>query len=124
MTTRGFEEAYYAFLKEKQIAFAVYKEQVKEEKEYFRRQYEALRRDRKIQDTRIFTGYASGEDYESRRQSVLAVIDQQEQPVLDALGNRWVRCEFCGEIKEVAEFVSFGGRGRVNLGRCKKCKDV
>lgn len=75
LTTRGFEEAYHTFLEEKQLAFAVYKAQVEEEKEYFRRQYEVLRSDREIQDTRIFADSDSGEDYESRRQSVLAVID-------------------------------------------------
>ena len=124
LTTRGFEEAYLDYLKEKQVAFAVYKEQVEEENAYFRRQYEVLHRDRQIQDTRVYANDIPGEDYESRYGSVLSEIDQQEQPVLDAWGNRWVRCEFCKEVKEVSEFVSFGGRGRVNLGRCQKCKDI
>ncbi len=122
LTTRGFEEEYNTFIEEKQLAFSVYKEQAEEEKEYLRRQYEVLRRDREIRDTRVYADSATGNDYESRRRSVLDVMDQQEQPVLDTLGNRWVRCEFCGEVKEVAEFVSFGGRGRVNLGRCQECK--
>lgn len=123
LTTRGFEASYDAFLEEKQVAFAVYKEQVEEEKEYFRRQYEVLRRDREIQDTRLYADSAKAEDYESRRQSILDVIDQQERQVLDAFGNRWGRCEFCGQVKEGAEFVSLGGRGRVNLGRCKGCRE-
>ena len=123
LTTRGFEAEYNRFYEEKQLAFAVYKEQIEEEKEYLRRQYEVLRKGREIKDTRIFAESDFGEDYESRRQSILAVIDQQESPVLDSLGNRWVRCEFCGEVKEVSEFVSFGGRGRVNLGRCQECKE-
>jgi len=123
LTTRGFEEAYNAFLQEKQLAFAVYKEQVEEDKAYLLRQYEVLRREREIIDTRVYVENTSGEEYEAGHQYILMVIDQQEQPVLDALGNRWVRCEFCGEVKKVAEFVSFGGRGRVNLGRCQCCKD-
>ena len=124
LTTRGFEAEYHAFLEEKQLAFAAFNAQVEEEKEYFRRQYEALRSGREIQDTRLYAEASSGEDYESRRRSVLAVIDQQERQVLDATGTRWGRCEFCGEVKEEAEFVSLGGRGRINLGRCKNCKEV
>lgn len=123
LTTRGFEAAYNAFLEEKQSAFAVYKEQVEEEKEYLRRQYELLRRDREIKDTRVCIESAEGNDYESGRRFILEAMNQQERPVLDAAGNRWVRCEFCGEVKEVSEFVSFGGRGRVNLGRCQNCKE-
>ena len=106
------------------VAFAVYKEQVEEEKEYLRKQYETLRKDREIRDSRVHVREAAGEDYQSRKDSILQYMNQQEQPVLDALGERWIRCEFCGEVKEVSEFVSFGGRGRVNLGRCQGCKDV
>lgn len=124
LTTRGFEEAYYMFLEEKQLAFAAYTEQVEAEKEYFQRQYEALRRDREIVDTRLYADETGGEDYETRRQSVLAFIDQQERQVLDAWGNRWGRCEFCGEVKEASEFTSLGGRGRINLGRCQNCKEI
>lgn len=122
LITRGFEESYQAFLDEKQLAFAIYKAQVEEEKEYFKRQYEALRSDREIKDNRLHVCGAE-EDYESRKNSVLEHLDQQERPVLDALGKRWIRCEFCGEVKEEAEFVSFGGRNRVNLGRCLCCKE-
>ncbi len=123
LTTRGFEESYEAFLEEKQMAFAVYKAQVEEEKAYLIRQYEVLRKDREIEDTRLYADGTWGEDYESRRQSVLAAIDQQERQVLDATGTRWGRCEFCGEVKEAAEFTSLGGRGRINLGRCKGCRE-
>ena len=124
LTTRGFEQAYSLFLEEKQLAFAVYKEQVEEEKAYLCRQYEALRSGREIPDTRFYADDALGEDYEMRHRSVLTYIDQQERQVLDATGTRWGRCEFCGEVKEEAEFVSLGGRGRINLGRCKSCKEV
>lgn len=124
LTTRGFEDEYNAFIEEKQLAFAVYKEQVEEEKEYLRKQYETLCKDREIRDSRVHVREAAGEDYQSRKDSILQYMNQQERPVLDASGERWIRCEFCGEVKEVSEFVSFGGRGRVNLGRCQGCKDV
>ena len=86
-------------------------------------QYEVLRRDREIKDTRVYIPQATGDDNETERSLILHAINQQEQPVIDAMGKRWVRCEFCKEVKEVAEFVSFGGRGRVNLGRCQNCKE-
>ena len=123
LTTRGFEDEYNAFIEEKQLAFAVYKEQVEEEKEYLRKQYETLCKDREIRDSRVHVREAAGEDYQSRKDSILQYMNQQEQPVLDVSGERWIRCEFCGEVKEVSEFVSFGGRGRVNLGRCQGCKE-
>ncbi len=123
LTTRGFEAEYEAFIEEKQQAFAIYKAQVEEAKESLQRQYETLRKHREIKDTRVRVTELTGEDYESRRESVLQHINQQERPVLDAWGERWVRCEFCGEVKKVSEFVSFGGRGRVNLGRCQSCKE-
>lgn len=123
LTTRDFETAFKEFLEEKQLAFAAYKEQIEEDEEYFRRQYEALRSGREIKETRIHATGNGGEDYESRKQSVMSLIDQQEQPVLDGMGRRWVRCEYCGQVKEEGEFVSFGGRNRVNLGRCEVCKE-
>jgi hypothetical protein len=123
LTTRGFEEEYKAFIEEKQLAFATYKEEVEEAKEYLQRQYDALRKDREIKDTRMRVREATGKDYESRKESIMEYMNQQERPVLDSWGERWIRCEFCGEVKEVSEFVSFGGRGRVNLGRCQGCKD-
>ena len=123
LTTRGFEEEYNAFIEEKQQAFDIYKVQVEDAKEALQRQYETLRKRKEVEDIRMRVTEATGKDYESRKESILQYIDQQERPVLDALGERWIRCEFCGEVKEVAEFVSFGGRGRVNLGRCQGCKD-
>ena len=46
---------------------------------------------------------------------------QQIEQVKDAAGNRWIKCEFCGRIAKVNEFVSYGGMNHVNLGTCKKC---
>ena len=123
LTTRGFQECYETFVEEKQIAFAAYVEQLEEEKEYFQKQNEILRKGREIKDTRLYADAAQGSDYESRKQSIMPFINQQESPVMDALGNRWVLCEYCGQVKEAAEFVTFGGRGRVNLGRCEECKE-
>ena len=111
-------------IEEEQEAFAIYKAEVEEATESLQRQYETLRSHREIEDTRMRVREVTGKDYESRKESILQYMDQQERPVLDAWGERWIRCEFCGEVKEVAEFVSFGGRGRVNLGRCQECREV
>lgn len=60
---------------------------------------------------------------EEFRKNLEAGLEQQETPVRDADGNRWIRCEFCGKIAIDAAFSSYGGAGHVNLGTCKECSD-
>lgn len=48
-------------------------------------------------------------------------FSQQITPVRDAEGNRWIKCEYCGKIAKEGSFLSYGGRGHVNLGTCKEC---
>lgn len=48
-------------------------------------------------------------------------FSQQETPVRDADGRRWIKCEFCGKIAVEGEFSSYGGKGHINLGTCKDC---
>lgn len=117
----GFEEAFEAFLAAKRESFWNYQDMLKQEKADLVRQYETLTRDREIKDIRLYAEASSSDDYVSRKKSVLPFMGQQERPVLDACGRRWAKCEVCGEVKEVAEFASFGGRGRVNIGRCGAC---
>lgn len=117
----GFEEAFEDFLEAKREAFWAYQDMLEQEKADLLRQYEILTMDREIKDNRLYAETSGSDDYESRKQSVLPFMGQQERPVLDAYGNRWAKCEVCGEIKEVAEFASFGGKGRVNIGRCEVC---
>lgn len=57
------------------------------------------------------------------RKNLESGLEQQETPVRDSDGNRWVRCEFCGKIATDAAFSSYGGAGHVNLGTCKECSD-
>ena len=75
-----------------------------------RRQQEAAERQRKQAE----------EDFRSNMALALA---QQQTPVFDSKGNRWIRCEFCGKIAVDSEFASYGGEGRVNLGTCKECSE-
>lgn len=42
-------------------------------------------------------------------------------PIYDEFGNRIVKCYFCGYVGKDFEFVSYGGRGHVNCGICRKC---
>lgn len=55
------------------------------------------------------------------RQTHAKQFDQQETQVIDADGNRWVKCRCCGRMDKTAVFSSYGGRGSVNLGTCKIC---
>lgn len=73
------------------------------EKEEAERQTEMKRRD---------------EDF---KRNIEANFSQQQTQVRDAVGNRWIKCEFCGMIAKESEFTSYGGQNHVNLGTCKAC---
>ena len=51
-------------------------------------------------------------------------IYQQEYPVIDSKGIRWCVCKYCGKMDHISEFISYGGKGSVNLGTCYDCKDL
>ncbi|OQC11879.1 MAG: DNA topoisomerase I [Firmicutes bacterium ADurb.Bin080] len=46
---------------------------------------------------------------------------QQDTPVIDSQGNRWLKCKDCGKIKKEKDFLSWGGKNSINLGKCKEC---
>lgn len=48
-------------------------------------------------------------------------FSQQETPVWDSVGNRWIKCELCGKIAKDSEFPFYGGADHINLGTCKEC---
>ena len=58
---------------------------------------------------------------ESRRRHIEQGLQQQEHPVTDELGNRWVKCECCGKIAISKAFSSYGGSCHTNLGLCLEC---
>ena len=60
-------------------------------------------------------------DHMKRYNEVKGKFVQQETPIRDSSGRRWVQCEICHEIKEDNEFSSYGGMNHVNLGKCSKC---
>lgn len=59
---------------------------------------------------------------ECTKEKIDSIIDNdQEKPFRDPAGNRWVRCEYCGQIFTEENFVSYGGANHANLGTCKEC---
>jgi translation initiation factor 2 beta subunit (eIF-2beta)/eIF-5 len=64
---------------------------------------------------------ATSMSYEERRESILPLMDQQVEQVIDQTGTRWVRCESCGAVETADKFWMLGGVNRVNLGKCYKC---
>ncbi len=62
------------------------------------------------------------DDYNSRYNEVKDKFTQQDTPIYDSSGERWVQCEICGEIKPFCEFWSCGGKNHTNLGKCYSCK--
>lgn len=58
---------------------------------------------------------------EERLEKIEERVSRQDKIAIDVLGNRWVKCEFCGKTATDSEFVSYGGPGHLNLGTCKAC---
>lgn len=48
-------------------------------------------------------------------------FEQQVKQVRDDDGNRYVKCESCGNIVSTDDCVSYGGINRVNFGLCRRC---
>ena len=45
----------------------------------------------------------------------------QDEPIIDADGKRWFKCELCGKIALESEFWSYGGSRKANIGNCYDC---
>ncbi|MDE6058482.1 MAG: hypothetical protein K2G44_00325 [Clostridia bacterium] len=58
---------------------------------------------------------------EELKLEILAKIEQQDYPVYDSMGTRWVKCEKCGLIAKADVFYFYGGENHVNLGECNSC---
>lgn len=52
---------------------------------------------------------------------VSSKFTQQENPIRDHLGRRWIQCEICEKIKLESEFSVYGGLHKINLGKCRDC---
>lgn len=49
-------------------------------------------------------------------------MNQQEKPVYDSKGRRWIKCRWCGKSAMESEFGSYGGKDSANLGTCIECE--
>lgn len=137
LTLKGFGETYENLLAYRQSKAEKFRQELlerqrlaKEQEEQRRleeRNMEAYRKEKAAEQQRYLEwmkAQAAKEfdsEYMKRKDSILPMIEQQERQVRDEAGVRWIRCEICGEVKEEAEFVSYGGRGRLNIGKCKSC---
>lgn len=59
-------------------------------------------------------------DKHLRYNQVKDKFNQMDTPVYDSSGQRWIKCEICGEIKVSSDFLIYGG-DRVTLGQCRDC---
>ncbi len=64
---------------------------------------------------------AKEERYDLGLSDVIERFTQQTSIIRDRFGNRWVKCEVCGAIKQDIEFSSYGGMNHINLGTCREC---
>ncbi len=58
---------------------------------------------------------------ERGKREVADRFTQQDEIIYDSFGQRWVKCEICGEIKPKELFNDYGGRNRNNTGICTNC---
>lgn len=107
------EEKRRKFVEEREQMCA---EQVRIQRECYLQQQETLKKEREEAAKQL-----AEMDYMKRYNEVKDKFVQQETPIRDSSGRRWVQCEICHEIKEDSEFSSYGGMHYVNLGKCSKC---
>ena len=77
-----------------------------------------LEKQKKEQEVRQVRAIA---DKNSRYNQVKDRFNQTDTPVYDSSGQRWIKCEICGEIKESSDFLDYGGPNRATLGLCRDC---
>ena len=98
-------------------------EQVRIQQERYLQQQEAQKKAREeaAKKAREYQKQLAEIDHMKRYNEVKEKFVQQETPIRDFSGRRWVQCEICNEIKEESEFGSYGGINHANLGKCYKC---
>lgn len=43
--------------------------------------------------------------------------------IRDSEGHRLVKCKYCGKVARDDDFVVYGGRKTMNLGKCRSCAE-
>lgn len=51
----------------------------------------------------------------------MKMFEQNNKIVVDVMGRRWVKCLICGKVDFADNFLSYGGLGQVNKGKCREC---
>lgn len=92
-----------------------------EEENRRREEMARLEQERRLGKERVEK--AAKEAHELFLKNLAINLEQQETPVRDASGKRWIKCKYCGKISTEKDFPSFGGKGSVNLGICNDCYD-
>lgn len=101
------------------------KRQEEAEKEHQRQKAEVERQKAELVEQRKLQEQRRKEELRKReedfKQNLASRLEQQEEPVRDVFGNRWIKCEYCNKIAQENEFGSYGGTGHINLGTCYEC---
>jgi len=96
-------------------------EQMAEQARLNREKQERLRREAEEKKASEIAALELAKKEFSKEKIDAIIDDDQEHPFRDPLGNRWVRCEYCGKVATDDEFGSYGGMHHANLGMCKAC---
>ncbi len=137
LTIQGFTERYTVWLEDKKRAFEkqiAEQDRIQEELKKKQQENGYYLNDGVYQKVAVFhdiqerdapvskPGKGQPRAFEESRQEVLPRLEQQQVPVRDSLGRRWLRCECCNAVGLDSEFVSYGGKNHINLGICKNCR--
>lgn len=144
LTLAGYNERYENWLLRKRSAFE--KRIIQLDKENKRRMEEFQRQEKEIREqqlllrnyqqkssvvnpsvplnpvNRVSAKHATPSmTYNQCEEEIISLIEQQDKPVRDSMGRRWIKCEKCGCIGKEDIFISYGGENHVNLGICYNC---
>jgi len=136
------EEAKNKFAEEyEQELFAIEKEKEELEKQRIQQEIEQkvleaenLRKNEELKSLLEFTSRKMPTDIDrndscqmvlvSSEKIMLEDFGRQDRKILDEAGNRWAKCKYCGMIATTDKFVTYGGRGNMNMGICYECKEM
>lgn len=137
LSFEGFHDRYNKWLEKKKNAFDKKVRRLDEEQRIWNEQQKLLKEQSKSVTPHPFSieSYSrltpiikkepeekiTPKSIEERRKEILPKMNQQEEPVRDSSGERWIKCEKCGKIALSSDFVVYGGEGKATLGECYDC---
>lgn len=61
-------------------------------------------------------------ELEYERKRIVSEFDPNSKSrFVDKYGRRWIKCKYCGEIKQENQMVIYGGDNGINMGVCSAC---